>query len=66
MLLSRLARNTALGRLPYGTSIRMASTIVGESGRVYVQGEVLQRYGKDYKLSVFKAKYVFNSIPLTT
>ncbi|TAQ83182.1 hypothetical protein B7494_g8496 [Chlorociboria aeruginascens] len=34
----------------------MASTIVGKSGRVYVQGEVLQRHREDPKLSVFKAE----------
>ncbi|KAF1956011.1 kinase-like protein [Byssothecium circinans] len=34
----------------------MASTIVGKSGRVYIQGEVLQRHREDHKLSVFKAE----------
>ncbi|KAE9971491.1 hypothetical protein BLS_003901 [Venturia inaequalis] len=34
----------------------MASTIVGKSGRVYVQGEMLQRHREDEKLSVFKAE----------
>jgi hypothetical protein len=43
----------------------MASTIVGKSGRVYVQGEVLQRHREDHKLSVFKAEYVSNSIPFS-
>ncbi|PSN59785.1 kinase-like protein [Corynespora cassiicola Philippines] len=33
----------------------MASTLVGQSGRVYVQGEVIQRHYKDPKLSIFKA-----------
>ncbi|KAH7383750.1 kinase-like domain-containing protein [Pyrenochaeta sp. MPI-SDFR-AT-0127] len=35
--------------------IRMASTIVGKSGRVYVRSEVLQ-HRKDPKLSIFKAE----------
>ncbi|KAK3364123.1 kinase-like domain-containing protein [Lasiosphaeria hispida] len=34
----------------------MASTIVGASGRLYVQGEVLRRHREDDKLSVFKAE----------
>ncbi|KAF1840645.1 kinase-like protein [Cucurbitaria berberidis CBS 394.84] len=34
----------------------MASTIVGRSGRVYVQGEVLQHHREDQKLSIFKAE----------
>ncbi|KAJ2990078.1 hypothetical protein NUW58_g3140 [Xylaria curta] len=34
----------------------MASTVVGQSGRVYVEGEVLQRHRSDHKLSVFKAE----------
>ncbi|OCL11970.1 kinase-like protein [Glonium stellatum] len=46
----------------------MASTIVGESGRVYVQGEVLQRHREDHKLSLFKAEsrnesFVFKRVP---
>lgn len=43
----------------------MASTIVGESGRVYVQDEVLQRHREDHKLSIFKAKYVSNASPFS-
>jgi hypothetical protein len=35
----------------------MASTIMGKSGRVYIQGEVIQRR-EDQKLSIFKAEYV--------
>ncbi|KAI0809769.1 hypothetical protein GGR55DRAFT_165823 [Xylaria sp. FL0064] len=34
----------------------MVSTIVGESGRVYVQGEVLRRNREDHDHSVFKAE----------
>ncbi|KAK5651308.1 hypothetical protein OQA88_12603 [Cercophora sp. LCS_1] len=43
----------------------MASTIVGKSGRVYVQGEVLQRR-QDPKLSIFKAEndsFVLKRVP---
>jgi hypothetical protein len=36
----------------------MASTIVGKSGRVYVESKVLQRHREDPKLSIFKAEYV--------
>ncbi|KAJ2907246.1 kinase-like domain-containing protein [Zalerion maritima] len=46
----------------------MASTIVGKSGRVYIQGEVLQRPREDHKLSMFKAEsgngsFVFKRVP---
>lgn len=43
----------------------MASTIVGKSGRVYVQGEVLQQHREDHKLSVFKAEYVPSAMPFS-
>ncbi|KAI0862400.1 kinase-like domain-containing protein [Xylaria cubensis] len=39
----------------------MASTIVGDSGRVYVKSDVLQRNREDDNLSIFKAEYVLNS-----
>src|SRR5438105_130138 len=65
MPLNRVACYTPFSRLAYRTSIRMASTIVGKSGRVYVQGEVLQRHREDHKLSVFKAEYVSNSMPFS-
>lgn len=61
MSLKRLSCHTPFARLAYRGSIRMASTIVGKSGRVYVQGEVPQRHRQDHKLSVFKAEYVPNS-----
>jgi len=64
MVLNRLACHTPFCRLAYRTSIRMASTTVGKSGRVYVKGEMLQRHREDHKLSVFKAEYVSNSMPL--
>jgi hypothetical protein len=64
MPLNRLARHTPLGRLVYRPAIRMASTIVGKSGSVYVQGEVLQRR-QDPKLSIFKAECVSNFSLLT-
>lgn len=37
--------------------IRLASTIAGKSGRVYVQREVLQEH-KDPRWNIFKAEYV--------
>jgi hypothetical protein len=43
----------------------MASTIVGKSGRVYVQGEVLQHHREDHKLSIFKAEYVSHAMPFS-
>ncbi|KAI0906841.1 kinase-like protein [Ustulina deusta] len=56
MPLNRLARYIPFSRLAHRTGIRMVSTIVGESGCVYVQGEVLQRHREDYNFSIFKAK----------
>ncbi|KAF2702783.1 kinase-like protein [Pleomassaria siparia CBS 279.74] len=46
----------------------MISTIAGQSGRVYVQCEALQRHHEDYRLSVFKAEpgsesFVFERVP---
>lgn len=61
MPLKRLSCYTPFRRLAYHRSIRMASTIVGKSGRVYVQGAMLQRHREDHKLSVFKAEYVPNA-----
>lgn len=61
MPLNRLARYIPFGRLAHRTDIRMVSTIVGEFGRVYVQGEVLQRHREDHNLNIFKAEYVSNS-----
>ncbi|KAI0506683.1 kinase-like domain-containing protein [Xylaria bambusicola] len=40
----------------------MASTIVGDSGRVYVKSDVLQRNRENDNLSIFKAEYVLNSV----
>ncbi|KZL64541.1 kinase-like protein [Colletotrichum tofieldiae] len=56
MYLKLLAGCTPLTRFVYRRGIRMVSTITGESGRVYVRGEVLQRHCEDHNLSVFKAK----------
>jgi hypothetical protein len=54
MLLNRLAYQISpISRI----GIRMASTIVGKSGRVYIQREVLQER-KDPRLNIFKAEYV--------
>jgi hypothetical protein len=62
MPLNRLACHKPFSRLAYRTCIRMASTIVGKSGRMYVEDKVLQRHREDDKLSVFKAEYVLNSM----
>ncbi|KAI0406392.1 kinase-like protein [Xylaria palmicola] len=56
MALNRLARYVPFNRLTRRTGFRMVSTVVGESGRVYVRGEVLQRNHKDHSLSIFKAE----------
>ncbi|KAI1395214.1 kinase-like domain-containing protein [Hypoxylon fuscum] len=68
MSLRRLACHTTLSRFAYRTSIRMASTIVGKSGRVYRQGEVLRRNRENHKLSIFQAEsgnesFVFKRVP---
>lgn len=51
-----LPRFSNLIRVPYGRSIRSISTVVGQSGRVYTTGEVLQHHREDHNLSVFKAE----------
>lgn len=65
MPLNRLARHKPFSPLAYRTFMRMSSTIVGQSGRVYTQGEVLQRHHGDHKLSIFKAEYVSNTMSLS-
>lgn len=60
MYFNRLAHTAYLSRLGSRTSLRMASTILGASGREYIQGEVLQRDPKDNKPRIFKAGYVQN------
>ena len=59
----QLASRAPFKQLACRTSIRMASTIVGKSGRVYVQGELLHRHHKDHKFSIFKAEYGLKSMP---
>jgi hypothetical protein len=58
MLFSRLACHTPHTWFFPRTGIRMASSIVGESGRVYVPREVLQQHRQDPKFNIFKAEYV--------
>lgn len=53
----RLASHIPFSRFAPFTSIRMASTIIGQPGRTYIQGEVLQRHREDHRFSIFKAKY---------
>lgn len=60
MLLNRLAYRIPL--IPR-ICIRMTSTIVGKSGRVYAQREVLADR-KDPRLSVFKAEYAIKRSPI--
>lgn len=66
MLLNRLTRYPPIGRLANCASIRMASTIVGASGRSYVQGGVLRRHPEDEKLSVFEAQCVSDSLYISS
>ncbi|KAK3943485.1 kinase-like protein [Diplogelasinospora grovesii] len=68
MPLNRLASHTPFSRHAYRTSIRLASTIMGKSGRVYVQGEALQRRRENPNFGVFKAEsgnesFVFKRVP---
>ncbi|KJX95882.1 serine threonine protein kinase [Zymoseptoria brevis] len=42
----------------------MATTLAGDSGRVYVQGDLLQRNGKDLTCGVFKAQSGTESLVL--
>ena len=65
MSLNRLACYSPFSRLAYRTSIRMTSTIVGKSGRVYVQSEMLRRHREEHKLSIFKAEYGSNALPFS-
>lgn len=57
MLLSRLTYHKNFSQLIYRTNIRLTSTIAGQHGRMYVQGEVLSRR-EDEKLKTFKAESV--------
>jgi len=61
MFLNRLSFRKPFDRLTYLTGIRMASSVVGKSGRVYLKDKVLQRQ-REEKLSILKAEYVLDSI----
>ncbi|KAL2192951.1 kinase-like protein [Corynascus similis CBS 632.67] len=56
MYLNRLAHTAYLSRLGSRNSLRLASTVLGASGREYIQGEVFQRDPKDNKPRIFKAR----------
>lgn len=58
MRLNRLAWHTQARWLAHSATARMAPAILGASGRMYLQGQMLQRHPKDERLSVFKAEYV--------
>ena len=60
MLLNRLAYRNNFSQLIHLTNTRLASTILGQHGRVYVQGEVLSRRENE-KLNIFKAECVLSS-----
>ena len=59
MPLHRLTRHNGLPFSLLGlgrrASVRMASTIVGKSGRVYAQGEMLRH--RPNEMNTFKAEY---------
>lgn len=57
MFLNRLICRKCLDRRTYRTVTRTASSVTGESGRVYVPEKVLQRQ-RGARLSLMKAKYV--------
>ena len=54
-LLNKLAHHALLRQLGYRTSTKTASTVVGKSGRAYVEGEVLRHRREDR--NTFKAEY---------
>ena len=67
MPLHRLTRHKGLPfsllELGCRASVRMASTIVGKSGRVYAQGEMLRR--RRNERNTFKAEYASVSFQLS-
>jgi hypothetical protein len=56
MHFKHFSRFLPVSQITHRTGIRMASTIVGDSGRVYVKGDVLRRNREDHNLSIFKAE----------
>jgi hypothetical protein len=56
MFLNRLIHRNALFAKRNAVTIRMTSTVVGESGREYTRDKVLQPHRTDPALSVFMAK----------
>ena len=55
LLRNKLAHHALLRQLGCQTSTKMASTVVGKSGRAYVEGELLRRRRDDR--NTFKAEY---------
>lgn len=58
MHVNRLVNSAYLSQLGSRSSLTMISTIVGASGREYIQGEVLQRDPRNNNSCIFKAGYV--------
>jgi hypothetical protein len=58
MRLNRLAWHPQVRWLAHSATARMAPALQGSSGRVYLQGQMLQRHPQGERLSVFKAEYV--------
>jgi hypothetical protein len=66
MLFTRYAlRHLAPMTVSRGNVVRTVTTLVGDSGRVYVQGDLLSRNGEDLTRGVFKAQQVI-TVNLTT
>lgn len=47
----------------YQRGLKMASMVVGESGREYMQENVLQRHPKSPELSIYQARQVSSFMP---
>lgn len=57
MRLNRLAWHEDARWLAHSATARMAPAVLGASGCMYLQDQMLQRHPKDERLSVFKAEY---------
>jgi hypothetical protein len=56
MLLNLSTRHNAQPTQIHHAASRMASTVMGNSGRVYTRSQVLKHHPRDPTLSFFKAK----------
>ncbi|RMY72759.1 hypothetical protein D0864_10357 [Hortaea werneckii] len=68
MLPRYCARRTRTSSSKRISSIRVKSTIIGDSGRTYTDGEVLRRHPEDKRFDIYKAKsagksFVYKRVP---